>query len=231
MAFQRRRRQERRVVSAVPAAAAISGAALLIIAVLAFHSLLAPSLLLNGAAPDTAGPARHRRSKPSSILVRSKKALVLTGFSSSFLSFDMIHWFVAQEPRGPTEECRRRRRCFSCAGALLLFFSGSGSPVTDLWGSKLSKDYYGCSNASSGFASRYCSFVYLNHCYGNIIALIYYIWVRQVAGTRTARYRVVPSKIDRRQPIEGEIDRRRSIEGEKGKKKKRKRKKKEKKKT
>lgn len=128
MAFQRRRRQERRVVPAVPAAAAISGGALLIIAVLAFHSLLAPSPLLNGSAPDMAGPARHRRAKPSSILVRSKKALVLTGFSSSFLSFDMIRWFVAQETGGPTEECRRRRRCFSCAGALLLFFVSSFDP-------------------------------------------------------------------------------------------------------
>ncbi|RWW50978.1 hypothetical protein BHE74_00042712, partial [Ensete ventricosum] len=73
-----------------------------------------------------------------------------------------------------------------------------------------------------------------------------YIPVRQVAGTRTARYRAVPPKIDCRQSIsavgsrlkgeidhrrsiEGEIDRRRSIEREKGKKKK-KRKKKEKKK-
>ncbi|RWW43004.1 hypothetical protein BHE74_00051381, partial [Ensete ventricosum] len=45
-----------------------------------------------------------------------------------------------------------------------------------------------------------------------------YIPVRQVAGTRTARYRAVPPKIDRR----------RSIEREKGRKKK-KRKKKEKK--
>ncbi|RWW42960.1 hypothetical protein BHE74_00051433 [Ensete ventricosum] len=45
-------------------------------------------------------------------------------------------------------------------------------------------------------------------------------------GTRTARYRAVPSKIGRRQPILKEIDRRRSIEEEKGKKK-RKRKKKE----
>ncbi|RWW66309.1 hypothetical protein BHE74_00026329, partial [Ensete ventricosum] len=43
---------------------------------------------------------------------------------------------------------------------------------------------------------------------------------------RTARYWAVPSKIDRRRPIEEEIDRRRSIEEEKWKKK-RKRKKKE----
>ncbi|RWW47366.1 hypothetical protein BHE74_00046653 [Ensete ventricosum] len=48
-----------------------------------------------------------------------------------------------------------------------------------------------------------------------------YISVRQVAGTWTARYRVVPPKIDRRWSIsavgsrlKGEIDRRRSIEGE-----------------
>ncbi|RWW20808.1 hypothetical protein GW17_00015061, partial [Ensete ventricosum] len=46
-----------------------------------------------------------------------------------------------------------------------------------------------------------------------------------VTSMRTARYWVVPQKIDRRRPIEGEIDCRRSIEGEKGKKKKRKRKK------
>ncbi|RWV79300.1 hypothetical protein GW17_00059585, partial [Ensete ventricosum] len=43
-----------------------------------------------------------------------------------------------------------------------------------------------------------------------------YISVRQVVGTRTARYRAVPSKIDRRQ----------SIEREKGKKKRKKKKKK-----
>ncbi|RWW03495.1 hypothetical protein GW17_00033352 [Ensete ventricosum] len=70
-----------------------------------------------------------------------------------------------------------------------------------------------------------------------------YIPVRQVVGTRTARYRAVPPKIDhrrsisivdsrlkgeidRRRSIEGEIDHRRSIEREKGKKKKRKKKKK-----
>ncbi|RRT60668.1 hypothetical protein B296_00033651, partial [Ensete ventricosum] len=54
----------------------------------------------------------------------------------------------------------------------------------------------------------------------------------QVAGTRTARYRAVPPKIDHRLSIsavddrlKGEIDRRRSIEREKGKKKKKKRKK------
>ncbi|RWW59097.1 hypothetical protein BHE74_00033974 [Ensete ventricosum] len=41
-----------------------------------------------------------------------------------------------------------------------------------------------------------------------------------VTGTRTARYQVVSSKIDRRRSIKGEIDRRRSIEEEKGKKKK-----------
>ncbi|RWW58263.1 hypothetical protein BHE74_00034896, partial [Ensete ventricosum] len=62
-----------------------------------------------------------------------------------------------------------------------------------------------------------------------------YILVRQVIGTRTARYRAVSPKIDRRRLIEGEIDRRRSIEGEidrrwsiegeKGKKKKKKKKK------
>ncbi|RWV92396.1 hypothetical protein GW17_00045233 [Ensete ventricosum] len=45
---------------------------------------------------------------------------------------------------------------------------------------------------------------------------------------RTAHYRAVSLKIDRRRPIEGKIDRQRSIEGEKGKKKKRKRRKKEK---
>ncbi|RWW42092.1 hypothetical protein BHE74_00052382 [Ensete ventricosum] len=50
---------------------------------------------------------------------------------------------------------------------------------------------------------------------------------RQVADTRTACYRAVSPKIDRRQSIEGEIVRRRSIEGEKGKKKKRKRRKEE----
>ncbi|XP_064935133.1 O-fucosyltransferase 6-like [Musa acuminata AAA Group] len=120
MAFQRRRRQERRVVPAVPAAAAISGGALLIIAVLAFHSLLAPSPLLNGAAPDMAGPARHRRAKPSSILLKK-----------------------------PVDLQR------NAAGAVDAFRvpSGRGSPVTDLWGSKQSKDYHGCSNASSGFAT------------------------------------------------------------------------------
>ncbi|RZS13298.1 hypothetical protein BHM03_00044861 [Ensete ventricosum] len=69
----------------------------------------------------------------------------------------------------------------------------------------------------------------------------WYIPVRQVAGTRTARYPVVSPKIDRRRPIKGEIDRRRSIEreidrwrsieGEEGKKKKRKRRKKEKRST
>ncbi|RWV90551.1 hypothetical protein GW17_00047232 [Ensete ventricosum] len=73
-----------------------------------------------------------------------------------------------------------------------------------------------------------------------------YILVRQVASTRTASYRAVPPKIDRRQSIstvddrlkgeitrrqsiEGEINRRRSIEREKGKKKKRKKKKKKRK--
>ncbi|RWV92435.1 hypothetical protein GW17_00045194, partial [Ensete ventricosum] len=73
-----------------------------------------------------------------------------------------------------------------------------------------------------------------------------YIPVRQVAGTRTARYRAVPPKIDyrrsisavggrlrgeidRRRSIEGEIDRRRSIEREKGRKKKKRKKKKKKK--
>ncbi|RWW37741.1 hypothetical protein BHE74_00057107, partial [Ensete ventricosum] len=54
----------------------------------------------------------------------------------------------------------------------------------------------------------------------------WYIPVRQVIGTRTARYRVVLSKIGRRRLILKEIDCRRSIEEEKGKKK-RKRKKKE----
>ncbi|RWV90381.1 hypothetical protein GW17_00047424 [Ensete ventricosum] len=57
-----------------------------------------------------------------------------------------------------------------------------------------------------------------------------YIPVRQVAGTRTARYRTVPPKIDRQRSIEGEIDSRRSIEREKRKKKKRKKKKKKEKK-
>ncbi|RRT42058.1 hypothetical protein B296_00057374, partial [Ensete ventricosum] len=38
-----------------------------------------------------------------------------------------------------------------------------------------------------------------------------YILVRQVTGTHTARYRVVPPKVDRRRPIEGEIDRQWSI--------------------
>ncbi|RWW21409.1 hypothetical protein GW17_00014435 [Ensete ventricosum] len=63
-----------------------------------------------------------------------------------------------------------------------------------------------------------------------------YIPVRQVASTRTARYRAVPPKIDRRRSIsaidgrlKGEIDRRRSIEREKGRKKKRKKKKKKRK--
>ncbi|RZS10752.1 hypothetical protein BHM03_00042017, partial [Ensete ventricosum] len=55
-----------------------------------------------------------------------------------------------------------------------------------------------------------------------------YIPVRQVAGTRTARYRAVPPKIDRRRSIEGEIERRRSIEREKGRKKKKRKKKKKK---
>ncbi|URE33395.1 GDP-fucose protein O-fucosyltransferase [Musa troglodytarum] len=93
MAFQRRRRPERRVVPAVPAAAAISGGALLIIAVLACHCLLAPSPLLNGAAPTRPGP-----------------------------------------PATASQKWKR-------------------SPVTDLWGSKRSEDYCGCSNASSGFAT------------------------------------------------------------------------------
>ncbi|RZR75310.1 hypothetical protein BHM03_00054506, partial [Ensete ventricosum] len=60
-----------------------------------------------------------------------------------------------------------------------------------------------------------------------------YIPVRQVAGTRTAHYRAVPPKINRRRSISAvggrlkrEIDRRRSIEREKGRKKKRKKKKK-----
>ncbi|RWW59589.1 hypothetical protein BHE74_00033463, partial [Ensete ventricosum] len=73
----------------------------------------------------------------------------------------------------------------------------------------------------------------------------WYIPVRQVAGMRTARYRAVPSKIDRRRSIsivggrlkgeidcrrsiEGEISRWRSIEREKGKKKKKRKKKKRK---
>ncbi|RWW40676.1 hypothetical protein BHE74_00053887, partial [Ensete ventricosum] len=60
---------------------------------------------------------------------------------------------------------------------------------------------------------------------------------RRVTSTRTARYWAVPSKIDRRQPIEeeidclrlieSEIDRRRSIEEEKGKKKRKRKKKQE----
>ncbi|RWW56186.1 hypothetical protein BHE74_00037108 [Ensete ventricosum] len=49
-----------------------------------------------------------------------------------------------------------------------------------------------------------------------------------VVGTRTARYRAVPPKIDHRQPIEGEFDRWRSNEGEKGKKKKKRKRKKKK---
>ncbi|RZR70675.1 hypothetical protein BHM03_00001044, partial [Ensete ventricosum] len=63
-----------------------------------------------------------------------------------------------------------------------------------------------------------------------------YIPVHQVAGTRTARYRAVPPKIDRRRSIstvgdrlKGEIDRQRSIEREKGRKKKKRKKKKKKK--
>ncbi|RRT41284.1 hypothetical protein B296_00053538, partial [Ensete ventricosum] len=62
-----------------------------------------------------------------------------------------------------------------------------------------------------------------------------YISVRQVAGTRTARYRAVQPKIDRRRSIsvvggrlKGEIGRRRSIEGAKGRKKKKRKKKKKK---
>ncbi|RZS17165.1 hypothetical protein BHM03_00049296 [Ensete ventricosum] len=47
---------------------------------------------------------------------------------------------------------------------------------------------------------------------------------------RTARYRAVPPKIDRRRSIEREIDRRRSIEEEKGKKKRKRKKKEEEKK-
>ncbi|RWW55871.1 hypothetical protein BHE74_00037455, partial [Ensete ventricosum] len=65
----------------------------------------------------------------------------------------------------------------------------------------------------------------------------WYILVRQVAGMRTARYRAVPPKIDRRRSIsvvgdrlKGEIDHRQSIEREKGRKKKRKKKKKKEKK-
>ncbi|RWV95866.1 hypothetical protein GW17_00041465 [Ensete ventricosum] len=46
-----------------------------------------------------------------------------------------------------------------------------------------------------------------------------YIPIRQVTGTQTARYRVVPPKIDRRRLIEEEIDHQRSIKEEKGKKK------------
>ncbi|RWV88946.1 hypothetical protein GW17_00048927 [Ensete ventricosum] len=49
-----------------------------------------------------------------------------------------------------------------------------------------------------------------------------YISVRQVIGTRTARYRAVPSKIGRRRPILKEIDRRRSIEEEEEEKEKKK---------
>ncbi|URE03187.1 GDP-fucose protein O-fucosyltransferase [Musa troglodytarum] len=43
----------------------------------------------------------------------------------------------------------------NAAGAIDVFRvpSGGGGPVRDLWGSKLSKDYYGCSNATSGFAT------------------------------------------------------------------------------
>ncbi|RRT53144.1 hypothetical protein B296_00050008 [Ensete ventricosum] len=57
-----------------------------------------------------------------------------------------------------------------------------------------------------------------------------YISIRQVTGTQTARYQVVPPKIDRRRPIEEEIDRRRSIKEEKGKKKRKRGKKEEEKK-
>ncbi|RZR84375.1 hypothetical protein BHM03_00011204 [Ensete ventricosum] len=61
-----------------------------------------------------------------------------------------------------------------------------------------------------------------------------YIPVRQFTGTRTARYWAVPSKIDRRRPIEEEIDRRRlrekSIVGGRLRKKKGRRRGKEKKK-
>ncbi|RZR97634.1 hypothetical protein BHM03_00026858 [Ensete ventricosum] len=53
----------------------------------------------------------------------------------------------------------------------------------------------------------------------------WYIPVRQVTGTRTARYWMVSSKIDRRRSIEREIDRQGSIEEEKGKKKRKRRKK------
>ncbi|RWW59179.1 hypothetical protein BHE74_00033901, partial [Ensete ventricosum] len=56
----------------------------------------------------------------------------------------------------------------------------------------------------------------------------WYIPVRQVADTRTARYRAVPPKIDHRRSIEGEIERQRSIEREKGKKKKKREEKEEK---
>ncbi|RRT46672.1 hypothetical protein B296_00014908, partial [Ensete ventricosum] len=65
----------------------------------------------------------------------------------------------------------------------------------------------------------------------------YHTTIEEVTGTRTARYRAVPPKIDRRQsisaigrPIEEEIDHRRSIEEEKGKKKRQRRKKEEEKK-
>ncbi|RZS07006.1 hypothetical protein BHM03_00037769, partial [Ensete ventricosum] len=61
--------------------------------------------------------------------------------------------------------------------------------------------------------------------------------VRQVSDMRTARYRVVLPKIDRRRLIsfvggrlKGEIDRRRLIEREKGRKKKKRKKKKKKRK-
>ncbi|CAL9178025.1 protein ROOT HAIR SPECIFIC 17-like isoform X1 [Musa acuminata AAA Group] len=135
MGLQRRRRSERRVVPSVPVPAALSAAALLLLLVLASHSLLASS--------PTAVPTP--RTKPSSILVRSSKALVLTRSSSSFLYSDII----GLQLKNPVEVRR------NAAGAIDVFRvpSGGGGPVADLWGSKLSKDYYGCSNASSGFAT------------------------------------------------------------------------------
>ncbi|RRT69389.1 hypothetical protein BHE74_00046788 [Ensete ventricosum] len=84
MGLQRRRRLERRVVPSVPVPAALSAAALLLLFGLASHSLLTSSPLLDASAAPTP------RTKPSSILVRSWKGLILTGSLSSFLYSDII---------------------------------------------------------------------------------------------------------------------------------------------
>ncbi|RWW27591.1 hypothetical protein GW17_00007977 [Ensete ventricosum] len=86
-------------------------------------------------------------------------------------------------------------------------------------------------------ANKECEFPYSRFAISTYTARYrWYIPVRQVTDTRTARYQAVPLEIDRRRPIEEEIDRwqsiereidrRQSIEEEKWKKK-RKRKKKE----